>query len=86
MITENDERAIRRLGEVWETAWNTHDMPLLASLVTPGVDFVTVMGAWLGGREIFQKYHTAIHETQFERHATPSRNSHPATNTSPLKP
>jgi uncharacterized protein (TIGR02246 family) len=66
VITENDEQAIRKLDEAWETAWNQRDMQSLASLVTPEVDFVTVMGGWLGGRETFQNYHTAIHETQFK--------------------
>jgi uncharacterized protein (TIGR02246 family) len=66
MISADDEKAIRKLGPTWESAWNTHDMRLLASLVTPGIDFVTVMGGWLGGRETFQKYHAAIHATQFK--------------------
>jgi len=66
MISSQDEEAIRSLGKTWEIAWNTHDMRLLASLVTPGVDFVTVMGGWLSGRETFQKYHAGIHATQFK--------------------
>ena len=66
MISLDDEKAIRELGHVWEAAWNRHDMELLASLVTPGIDFVHVMGGWLGGRETFQKYHAERHASQFK--------------------
>jgi uncharacterized protein (TIGR02246 family) len=66
MISQDDEKAIRELGHMWEVAWNSHDMPMLASMMTPGVDFVHVMGGRLGGREIFQKYHAERHATQFK--------------------
>ena len=66
MISSDDERAIRRLGEAFDAAWNSHDMDALSSLVTPGVDFVHVKGGWLGGRESFLKYHSERHATQFK--------------------
>jgi hypothetical protein len=48
MISPDDENAIREIRHQWEIAWNTHDMELLGSLVTPRVDFIHVMGGWPG--------------------------------------
>jgi uncharacterized protein (TIGR02246 family) len=72
MISRNDELAIREIRKQWEIAWNTHDMDLLASLVTPGIDFVHVMGGWLGGRDVFKRYHAERHATQFRNSTTSS--------------
>jgi len=47
-------------------------MALLASLVTPGVDVIHVMGGWLGGRDVFQKYHAERHAAQFRNSTTRS--------------
>ena len=66
MISHDDEIAIRRLGGAWEAAWNEHDMRALASLVTPGVDFITVMGSWLGTQNVFEQHHAKMHATQFK--------------------
>jgi len=72
MISHSDEVAIREIRNQWEIAWNAHDMELLASLVTPGVDFVHVMGGWLGGRDVFQRYHAERHAAQFKNSTTRS--------------
>ena len=72
MISPDDEKAIREIRHQWEIAWNTHDMELLGSLVTPRVDFIHVMGGWLGGRDVFQKYHAERHATQFKNSTTSS--------------
>ena len=73
MISPDDEKAIREIRHQWEIAWNTHDMELLGSLVTPSVDFIHVMGGWLGGRDVFQRYHAERHATQFKDSTTSSR-------------
>lgn len=36
-------------------------MDALAEVVAPDVDFVTVGGRWLKGRESFRKHHTELH-------------------------
>jgi len=61
MISRDDEHAIRELARQWDVAWKSHDMALLASLVTPGIDFIHADGHWLGGRDVFQKYHADLH-------------------------
>ena len=50
-----------RLTEAWSDAWNAHDVPAAAVLVTPDVDFVTVAGLWLRGRAEFVRHHEDIH-------------------------
>jgi uncharacterized protein (TIGR02246 family) len=70
MIHPEDEEAIRQLGAAWDKAWNTHDMRALALLVSPTVDFIHVLGGWLGGREAFERYHARLHETRFKTSST----------------
>lgn len=53
--------AIDGLVDAWTTAWNAHDMHRAATLVEPDVDFVTVAGRWLRGREEFLSHHRDIH-------------------------
>jgi uncharacterized protein (TIGR02246 family) len=52
-----DEAAIRNLAEMWEEAWNRHDMQALGALFTDDADFVNV-GAkhWRGREEIVGKH------------------------------
>ena len=57
-----EETTLDRLIEAWTRAWNTHDMPSAAVLLEPDVDFVTVAGLWLRGRDEFLRHHRAIHE------------------------
>ncbi len=70
MIAPEDEAAIRQLGSAWDEAWNGHDMRALALLVTPNVDFIHVMGGWLGGRDAFEKYHAERHADVFKASVT----------------
>jgi uncharacterized protein (TIGR02246 family) len=63
----SDIEAIRQVENRWQSAWNTHDMKSLASLVAENVDFVTVTGTWLKGREAFEEHHTARHAMQFKQ-------------------
>jgi len=48
----------------WQGAWNLHDADALAALVTPDVEFVTVAGLWLRGRQDFLVHHRLMHATQ----------------------
>lgn len=48
--------------EAWARAWNTHDMQGAAALVDANVDFVTVAGRWLRGRDEFLRHHHDIHQ------------------------
>jgi uncharacterized protein (TIGR02246 family) len=70
MIAPEDEAVIRQLGMAWDDGWNGHDMDALADLVTPDVDFIHVMGGWLGGRDAFQKYHAERHADAFKASVT----------------
>jgi uncharacterized protein (TIGR02246 family) len=53
---------VQGLVEAWARAWNEHDMQAAAALVDVDVDFVTVAGRWLRGREEFFRHHQSIHE------------------------
>jgi uncharacterized protein (TIGR02246 family) len=52
------------LAASWADAWNRHDMDAAAILVAPEIEFVTVAGLWLRGRDEFLKHHRHIHEMQ----------------------
>jgi uncharacterized protein (TIGR02246 family) len=52
------------LVETWAAAWNAHDMQSAAALVAADVDFVTVAGRWLKGRDEFLRHHRDIHRRQ----------------------
>jgi uncharacterized protein (TIGR02246 family) len=45
-------------------------MHALSGLVTQDVDFIHVMGGWLGGRDAFESYHTRLHATRFKGSTT----------------
>jgi len=48
----------------WQSAWNRHDAEALSALVAPDVEFVTVTGLWLRGRQEFLAHHRLMHATQ----------------------
>ena len=54
-------RGIGALVEAWAQTWNAHDMRGATALMAADVDFVTVAGRWLRGREEFLRHHQAIH-------------------------
>ena len=49
------------VATAWQDAWNRHDMDALSDLVAEDVDFITVGGRWLKGREAFKQHHTRVH-------------------------
>lgn len=55
---------VTALAAKWEQAWNAHDMEAAASLVDADVDFVTVAGVWLRGRNEFFLHHRELHRLQ----------------------
>jgi uncharacterized protein (TIGR02246 family) len=62
-----DGKLTPRIGilvEAWAAAWNAHDMQRAAALVAADVDFVTVAGRWLKGRDEFLRHHRDIHRRQ----------------------
>jgi len=62
-----DGKLTPRIGilvEAWAAAWNAHDMQRAAALVAADVDFVTVAGRWLKGRDEFLCHHRDIHRRQ----------------------
>jgi uncharacterized protein (TIGR02246 family) len=58
--TKLDEDAVRNLPQAFCAAWAKHDGHELAKIMADDVDFVTVGGFWLQGRENFEKYHTRL--------------------------
>ena len=69
---------IESLVSAWTSTWNAHDMKAAAGLVDADVDFVTVAGRWLRGREEFLGHHEAIHrlhmrESTWTTHAYEAR-------------
>src|SRR5262245_34179346 len=63
--TADDERAIRKLADQYETGWNTHDMTLLAAMRADDIDFVVVTGEHRKGREASMAKLGDQHRTQF---------------------
>jgi len=61
---EPAEVAIAALVQAWSDAWNTHEMTRAANLVMAEVEFVTIGGRWLRGRDEFLAYHRQIHVMQ----------------------
>jgi uncharacterized protein (TIGR02246 family) len=61
----DDERAIRKLAEEYETGWNKHDMNLLSHMRTDDIDFVVVTGEHEKGREASIARLAGLHRTQF---------------------
>jgi uncharacterized protein (TIGR02246 family) len=70
MVSSEDDAAIRQLGDAWDEAWNTHDMHALAALVSHDIDFIHVMGGWLGGRDAFERHHATFHAIRFKTSIT----------------
>ena len=65
MSRASDVSAIHGIERAWCEAWNAHDVKALTALLLPDVDFVTVTGKWLHGREEFFDHTKRLHETQF---------------------
>jgi uncharacterized protein (TIGR02246 family) len=63
--TADDERAIRKLADQYETGWNTHDMTPLAAMRSDDIDFVVVTGEHRKGREASMAKLGDQHRTQF---------------------
>ena len=49
------------VATAWRDAWNRHDMDALSDLVAEDVDFITIGGRWLKGREAFKQHHARVH-------------------------
>ena len=74
---QSAESSARAVAEAWQKAWNTHDMNALAEVVDERVDFITVGGRWLRGREAFKEHHALLHTTvSFNESTTELRATH----------
>jgi uncharacterized protein (TIGR02246 family) len=60
-MTQTNQANGAALIDAWAAAWNAHDMRAASMLVVPDVDFVTVAGRWLKGRNEFGRHHHDIH-------------------------
>ena len=61
-----DLAALRQISSNWERYWNNHDMDSMGTLLSKNVDFVTVSGTWLRGKEEALKVHKMNHATIFK--------------------
>jgi len=61
-----DNQAIRNNEFDWQKAWNAHDAKALAARVAADVQFVTVMGDMLEGRDAFAKYFAGRYAAQLK--------------------
>jgi uncharacterized protein (TIGR02246 family) len=64
--SSEDEAAIRKLEAGWQAGWNSHDMKALTVLLSDDIDFVSVAGTWLTGKDAFEKHHARYHAMQFK--------------------
>jgi uncharacterized protein (TIGR02246 family) len=64
--SSEDETAIRKLETAWQAGWNSHDMKALTALLSDDIDFVSVAGNWMKGKEAFEKHHAERHAMQFK--------------------
>ena len=60
-MTQANQASRVSLIDAWARAWNGHDMRAAATLVASDVDFVTVAGLWLKGRDEFGRHHHDVH-------------------------
>lgn len=61
-----DEAAIRSAIGVLQCRWNTHDMTLYMSVISPDANFVNVNGWWWQGHTEIKDAHIRAHETAFK--------------------
>jgi uncharacterized protein (TIGR02246 family) len=54
----NSDTEVAALVPAWIKEWNRHDADALGQLLSAGVDFITVTGTLLKGREEFTRLHT----------------------------
>ena len=65
-VVNDQTDAIRQIADRWQQTWNDNDMTALSALVAEDIDFVTVTGTRLRGRESFREHHAARHVMQFK--------------------
>ena len=61
-----DEAAIRSAIGVLQSGWNSHDMTLYMSVISPDANFVNVNGWWWQGHKEIKDAHVRAHETAFK--------------------
>jgi uncharacterized protein (TIGR02246 family) len=64
--SSEDEAEIRKLETGWQTGWNSHNMKALTALLSDEIDFVSVAGNWIKGKEAFEKHLAERHAMQFK--------------------
>lgn len=67
-LSKADDEGIRKTVMGFETAWNTHDMKLLATLFREDAEFINIVGMHWHGRDAIVAAHTAFHQTMFKNH------------------
>jgi uncharacterized protein (TIGR02246 family) len=67
-LSEEDDRAVRKVVAGIEAAWNAHDMKAYGKLLRDDVEWVNVVGMHWRGRDAVMKAHAAFHETSFKNH------------------
>jgi len=61
-----DLSTLKSLPVKWERYWNNHNMDSMGTMLRDDVDFITVGGTWLKGKEIAITDHKQKHQTIFK--------------------
>lgn len=65
-LSEEDDKAIRKVVAGFEETWNAHDMKAMGKLFREGAEFINIVGMHWHGRDEIMAAHTAFHETIFK--------------------
>ncbi len=66
IYNSKDLSALKSLPVKWERYWNNHNMDSMGTMLRDNVDFITVGGTWLKGKEIAITDHKQKHQTIFK--------------------
>ena len=69
-VAAADRAAIQAILDRQTAAWDAHDMTAFVVDMTPGVDWINVVGMHWQGREAVLRAHTAFHKMPMFAHTT----------------
>jgi uncharacterized protein (TIGR02246 family) len=69
----DEKRSIRAIVTQWDSAWNSHDMKAMASLLTEDADFVNVAGLHWKGKSQIEAEHAERHRTNLKDSTSSTR-------------
>jgi uncharacterized protein (TIGR02246 family) len=67
-LSADDDKAVRKVIQGFEEAWNAHDMKAFGKLLREDAEWVNIVGMHWKGREAVVAAHDAFHKTMFKDH------------------